>query len=171
MGLRVYAVVVTPSHCVFAYGSNMDLGDVASWFEQERLGKPRVLHLAVGRLDGHRLVWNYRSPRRGAGAANVEPALHCSVPGLLLEVDDATLSGLDRKEGHPGRYLREVQACRVWSGELREAWVYRVLPAFQEQQVVAPRRGYRDLLLGAARRHGFPAEYIAELEALQVLED
>lgn len=149
----------------------MDLGDVAAWFEQQQLGKPNVLHLAVGCLEGHRLVWNYRSPRRGAGAANVEPAVQRSVPGLLLEVDDATLSGLDRKEGHPGRYLRQLQTCRVWSGELREAWVYRVVPAYRERALVPPRAGYRDILLAAARRHGFPAEYIAELEALQVIED
>lgn len=157
-------------HWVFAYGSNMDLGDLSSWFEGRGMGKPRVLHLAVASLPEHRLVWNYRSLSRGAGAANVEPAKDSSVPGLLLQLDEGTLGGLDRKEGHPERYRREHLACRVWSGEPRDAWVYRVQPAYRQAEFVAPRREYRDLLLGAARRHGFPAEYISALERLELAE-
>ncbi len=111
----VYDRRMTPWHRVFAYGSNMDLGDVAAWFEQQQLGKPNVLHLAVGCLEGHRLVWNYRSPRRGAGAANVEPAVQRSVPGLLLEVDDATLSAWIAKRATLGATC--VSCRRAASGQ------------------------------------------------------
>lgn len=155
---------------VFAYGSNMDLGDLSAWFHSTGLGRPKVLHLAVGSLPQYRLVWNYRSPSRGAGAANVEPAALSTVPGLLLQLDEQTLLGLDRKEGHPERYRREHLTCHVWSGEPRDAWVYRVQPAHRQDSFVAPRREYRDLILGAARRHGFPADYIANLEALELAE-
>ncbi|MGE0328797.1 MAG: gamma-glutamylcyclotransferase family protein [Polyangiaceae bacterium] len=155
-------------HWVFAYGSNMDLGDLTNWFQGKGLGNPRVLHLAVGSLPEHRLVWNYRSLSRGAGAANVEIASQSSVPGLLLQLDEATLLALDQKEGHPERYRREHLTCRVWSGEPRDAWVYRVQPEFRQPAFVAPTRGYRDLLLCAARRHGFPADYVAALESLEL---
>ncbi len=148
----------------------MDLGDLSTWFQGRGFGKPGVLHLAVGSLPEHRLVWNYRSPSRGAGAANVEPDSACEVPGLLLQLDEPTLAGLDQKEGHPERYRREHLSCRVWSGEPRDAWVYRVQPAYREPHFVAPRREYRDLLLAAARRHGFPADYIGQLERLELAE-
>ena len=155
---------------VFAYGSNMDRDDLRRWFRERgrRLGVIGTTSPAT--LRGHRLVWNYRSPSRGAGAANVEPHRESVVPGLAIEVDELTLSGLDVKEGRGLRYERSLVEVCLGRGASVEAWVYSVLPEYRERSPVAPRRHYLGLMIRAAETHGFPEWYLAELRAVPVVE-
>lgn len=173
-------------HWVFAYGSNMHVGDLARWLRNNGVSSATVCQVMPAVLPGHRLVWNYYSPVRRGGAANVEPEPRGLVLGLALRVDDAGLAALDRKEGHPQRYAREEQTLvRLERGfellvqgvpaALQEelaalspsaasrAWVYRVQPAYRRAQHTPPRRAYLQLMLQAAEQHGFPAWYVGEL--------
>lgn len=142
----------------------MDLDDLAQWCGA-RGEQLTLLETRVGELPAHRLVWNYHSEARGGGAANVEAGGSRPLPGLLLQTNGKGLALLDRKEGHPRRYRREL-ASVVSQGEAIEAWVYRVLPEFIQSRVVLPTPTYVQILLRAAQRWELPEWHREELRAL-----
>ncbi len=149
---------------VFAYGSNMDLDDLRAFLAARGING-RIARAEPALLPGFRLAWNYFSRARAGGAANVEPAPDRELPGLALRVDAPALAGIDLKEGHPQRYRRGPKrvAVRLRSGDVERAWLYVVEPAFRQDKTVLPTRAYLALLIGAARRHGFPRWYLDEL--------
>jgi len=153
-------------HRIFAYGSNMNLADLSRWFDQHSEGDPVIRSVVPAVLPDYQLVWNYRSQVRRNGAANIERVRGSLLPGVVLEVDDVTRSGLDRKEGHPHRYSRGNRREVLWTldghQEIR-AWVYRVRPSFRQQKPVWPSRGYLQLLIDAARAHRLPSAHILAL--------
>lgn len=156
---------------VFAYGSNMDLGDLRA-FLQARRCPGQIERAEPASLSGYQLVWNYFSGARGGGAANVEPAPGRELPGLALRVDAAALAGIDVKEGHPKRYRRGPKRVpvRLSAGGIERAWLYIVEPGFRQDRTVTPTRAYLSLLIGAAERYGFPAWYLEELRATPTMD-
>ncbi len=152
---------------VFAYGSNMCLPDLARWLRAKGHRPPADLRPRPALLPGHRLVWNYFSPPREGGAANVEPCPGRALPGIVFDVDAELLAALDRKEGHPERYSRgdAPRTVELPAGGTLDAWVYVVTPAWARAEPVPPRRAYLDLLVAGARAHGLPGWHVAELLA------
>ena len=146
----------------------MDLKDLARWARVKGYDPPHVQTAQLARLNDFELVWNYRSKARKGGAANVRPAKGGVVWGVVLEVDVSTLEIIDTKEGHPGRYSRgeeplDVEVVR--DGRMVQAWVYQVTEAFLCDERVPPQKDYLEIILKAAREHGFPDEAIRSLEA------
>ncbi|RLB54817.1 MAG: hypothetical protein DRJ42_08010 [Deltaproteobacteria bacterium] len=158
-------------HRVFAYGSNMHLPDLRRWMEDRGHGDGNVLNAYQGLLSGWELVWNYRSPARKGGAANVHRRAGVELPGVVLEVDDGGLLALDEKEGHPGRYSRgdAPVTVRVPAGET-QAWLYVVRAEFRSAEVIPPRREYLDLVLAGARAHRLPKDHLRSLAKVPVFE-
>ncbi len=155
-------------HWVFAYGSNMDVVDLERWCSEREVPMGRVDQVEPAVLSGYALVWNYYSPARGGGAANVEPRAGSELFGLALMVCPTALRAIDAKEGHPRRYRRGPRTVPVQlrSGAEVSAWLYVVREEFRREEQVPPTQHYRDLMLRAARQHDFPEWYLAELEAL-----
>jgi gamma-glutamylcyclotransferase (GGCT)/AIG2-like uncharacterized protein YtfP len=160
------ATMTTKPHWVFAYGSNMELGDLEHWFTRSNEPWGRLLEVSRAQLPDFRLVWNFYSETRRGGAANVEPCQGHTLHGLALLVDDVVFAGIDKKEGYPHVYDRAQSLVELASGTSVEAWVYRVNPERTLSEFVAPTRHYRGLLIQGARAHGLPAFYIEELERL-----
>lgn len=152
-------------HWVFAYGSNMDLDDLGLWLTNRNLPPARIVQAQAAKLVGYRLVWNHFSATRGGGVANIEPA-DGELPGVALEIDQQTLSSLDRKEGYPRRYGRSLAETVLASGARIQAWAYRVQAEHLIDGVVHPSRHYRDILVRGATRFGLPREHITQLSAL-----
>lgn len=152
---------------VFAYGSNMATDDLMRRIVGEGGSADGLVRVERAFLPGHRLVWNYRSNTRGGGAANVEKCAGRELPGVALLVDEAVLSVIDRKEGHPSFYSRGASPIRVWlsGGEEIRAWVYVAAKRRCSATPVLPLRAYLQLLIDGARKHGLPPMHIAELEA------
>jgi len=158
----------TDSHAIFAYGSNMHMGDLARWHRERQRGLPTVHAIEVAVLGDHALCWDYHSASRGAGAANVRPAPGAQVKGLLLHVDAPTFENLDLKEGYPSVYGRAQLPLSV-AGRSHPAWVYAVTPAHRQPRFVAPRAGYRQLMLDAAAQYDFGDDYARDLLQLDVV--
>lgn len=158
-------------HRVFAYGSNMCLVDLARWLDAR--GYPALTPLAAeaATLDGWRLVWNYRSPSRDGGAANVERCPRGgALPGVLLTVCDELFAAIDHKEGHPDRYRRRVLPVRRGDGRSTDGWVYVVTDDWRQPADVPPRRAYLDVVLRGARAHRLPAAHLTTLAGLTTLD-
>ena len=98
----------------FAYGSNLDPAQIAARC-------PGARDAGFATLDGHELWFGGPSRLRGGGVLSVRPAAS-SVRGRLWDLDEAGLASLDRFEGHPHFYRRELLPL-VEGGE---AWVYRL---------------------------------------------
>lgn len=150
------------SQRVFAYGSNMHLVDLARWMRDRRLGDLGSPSVQRALLPKHRLVWNYYSPPRRGGAANIEPCEDGDLPGVVIDVDARLLAAIDRKEGHPERYSRgeRPRPVRLESDVWTEAWVYVVRPPYRKPHPVHPRREYLELMIEGARGHGLPTWHL-----------
>lgn len=156
-------------HRVFAYGSNMHLGDLRGWMERRGFGDGCIHGSRAAFLEGWELVWNYRSPSRSGGAANVQPATGAVLPGALLEVDARGLEALDYKEGHPGRYRRGEPPVpvKLEGGDVAEAWLYVVTTEYRQPHPVLPRLSYLRLMVEGAIHHGLPTWHVEALKKLE----
>ena len=150
---------------VFAFGSNLDLRDFVAWCRRERGMTPQIERRSWAWLRDYRFSWDYYSPVRRGGAANINPAAGHSVAGVVFKVDTATLAALDAKEGHPQRYLRQkvTVECMDEPREMREVWTYRVTPTYRTERPVKPTKAYIDIVLKGIAEQGLPAQWRAEV--------
>ena len=153
---------------VFAYGSNLHIRDLKHWLRHYGFSDQGILQVCPAILDNYKLVWNYYSPVRKGGAANVQPAKGHQVFGAVLELTPETLPGIDRKEGHPERYnrgLRPMPALSLDRTTTYMAWVYEVQPAFQTQTCTQPTREYFEIMLEGIHQIGLPDHWVQKVQA------
>ena len=158
---------------VFAFGSNLDPTDFNAWCKREAGLTPVMSPQFRGWLRGYRLCWDYFSPVRQGGAANIVVDNQAAVAGVVFRVNPATLRALDQKEGHPERYRRirvEVQSMteptsRSW------VWTYSVTERYRLDEPVPPTRAYLDVMLRGIETQELPDSWrdavLASVEALE----
>ena len=151
---------------VFAYGSNMHLGDLERWFRQHSRPRPVLHEVVPAVLPDWRLVWNHYARGRCGGAANVEPAPGARLPGLALLPDEATFTGIAAKESHPAVYERELARLELADGREVEAFVYVVPSERCSPEPQLPTPEYLGLLIDGAEAHGLDPAHIAWLRAV-----
>lgn len=153
-----------PPHWVFAYGSNMHLPDLVGWLKRHHPLVSLPMQFIAAELPGFELVWNYWSPVRQGGAANVQRSeKDRTLYGALLQVDSGTLEALDQKEGHPTRYSRfpAPVSCRSLDGQLDlEAWIYQVSNEYRSDTPIFPTASYLKLLTDGAEALKLPSPYL-----------
>lgn len=140
----------------FAYGSNMLTARLA-----ERV--PEVRPIGPARLDAHRLYFHLRGGD-GSGKCNVlatgDP--EDAVYGVLFELDATRLERLHAAEGPAYAFVElDVHAragrCRAAIYRGRAEWLDDALMPFD---------WYHAFVLGGAREHGLPGDYVRQLEAV-----
>jgi gamma-glutamylcyclotransferase (GGCT)/AIG2-like uncharacterized protein YtfP len=131
----------------FAYGSNLDE-------DQMRDRCPGSRRVARATLRGHELLFAGWSERWGGHVATVQQADGGEVPGLLYELTDSDLVLLDRIEGCPRAYQRELRPVVDEHGQEQLAHVYR-LPGPEKGE---PTSEYLAVIQRAYRRLGFAEE-------------
>jgi gamma-glutamylcyclotransferase len=129
----------------------------------------RPLAIRRARLDGHRLTFDLPVGPGERGVANlaVDPAASTWGVCYLLETD--ACAHLDRTEGVHLGYYRRLDVTVVADGDVR-------LAAFAYQGAVRvagrkPSARYLGLVLAGAREHGLPAEWVRQLEGLDLAID
>ena len=122
---------------------------------------PGASVLGPARLDGFRLEFNVFSSEWEGGAANLEPDQQGHVWGVLWDVPDNQLDGLDAYEGHPVFFRREEVTVQA-SAEPVQAWTFRV--AHQERSYVRPTDPYVQMLRSAIRVQNLPPEALDILD-------
>ena len=145
----------------FAYGSNMSATQMA---DRMRHGG-RCWDRVWARLDGYGLAFNKRSSYSGEGYANVVPDEAGVVEGVLYAINRAGLLALDRFEGVPTNYVREVVRVTLADGRQVDAIVY-VAVSSATADGLKPGREYLSRML--AGRDLLSAEYAATLAATEV---
>ena len=102
-----------------AYGSNLNL-------EQMKFRCPYALPLGTAELQDHRLMFRGGN---GSAVATVEPTKGESVPVLLWEITPRDEEALDRYEGWPHLYRKDVVNVLL-NGKTVEAMVYIMNPVY-----------------------------------------
>lgn len=131
----------------FAYGSNMDRARLA-----DRLGidlQQSELPFEVAILDGYDIAFN-KLKNDGTGAANIVPSAGTDVEGLLYRIEERHLSVLDKCEGVPHDYRRQLMDVRTRDGRLIQAHVYIAAPG-RVRTGLRPSREYMQHLLSAEK--------------------
>jgi len=93
----------------FAYGSNMN-------HDQMRYRCPSATFLGRAMLHDYRLVFDGFSIRWFGGVANVIPSTGSHVWGGLYEINSECVAALDKYEGHPIAYTRQLVSVTTSSG-------------------------------------------------------
>ncbi len=130
----------------FAYGSNMSHAGMAGRC-------PTAAYIGRGILDGWRFVIT------ADGYASVAPQPGASVHGVLWRLGARDLAALNAYENlDSGLYVRRMLPVTL-DGKRVSALVY-----VGREGEGAPRPGYLDLVIAAARECGLPAAYIRSLQ-------
>lgn len=149
----------------FAYGSNVD------WYQMK--GRcPSANFVGVAKLPDHRLAFTRSSVNRGCGVADAVPEAGRSVWGVVYEISALDIEMLDKSEGYrPGRKKNSYwrRECTVFlDGDEERPVTMETYLAEPESDAPLPNQDYKDLILFGARHWHLPADYIAELEAIEV---
>lgn len=99
------------------------------------------------------------------------PNLENVAYGVLYELADRDVAGLDRAEGvHTGGYVRCPINLRHPRGGTTSAMTYIADDRFVDSER-KPFDWYRDLVVAGAKEHGLPARYIEEIARIPGVAD
>ena len=141
----------------FAYGSNL-------WMDQmiertDSIGNPEN-GPRIARLANHRLVFQ-RLDAADEAFANIL----CPGDGVLGVVYRCSQTDLERLDHYEGGYERRSITVTDQHGEVLAAVAYFLIPA-QAAITGRPTAAYLERIVGGARQHGFPEEYIRNIAAI-----
>jgi len=139
----------------FAYGDRMN--------EEKMIGeKPQARLVGPGRLDGYRLAFNVVSRGWGGGAANAVPDPRGSLWGILWELDEADLEGLQPVNRGGGPAEDRILNVQVEGPD--GAVTARTFAVESSAGFVRPTDRYFDMLRATSVAHGMPDEALAALD-------
>lgn len=151
----------------FAYGSNMDKDDLDAWCIKRGYPSINFFSLSPSKLKNFKLVFNYYSPSRGSGAANIMESQTDCVYGLLLEIDDHALKIIRTKEGYPNYYKEISVEVEKFNGEvIQNVKTYKVVSNKEKKTHQPPSKSYLNLIIKNARKYDFPLFYVKRLESI-----
>ena len=137
-----------------AYGSNLDLEQMAHRCPNARIA-------GVGRVEGYQLAFKAMG---SCAYATIEPCKGRYVPVLLWHLGVADELRLDRYEGFPTHYNKEIVGVRVGKEQI-SAFVYIMN---QKAHPAAPSKEYYDILYRGYEKFDFDISGL--LDALAVFE-
>jgi gamma-glutamylcyclotransferase len=140
----------------FAYGSNL------CWERlRDRRRVPSSIPVAKARLDGWSVEISKYSQADGSGKANIVPTEGAHVWGVIYEFDADEKSHLDAEEGG---YTPAPMDIIDWLGATHSGVL--VYLANKKQTNLRAFDWYKAYVLGGARQHDLPTEYLTFLEQL-----
>lgn len=145
----------------FSYGSNMSLARL-----QNRV--PTARFVAVATLPAHRLRF-HKVSEDGSGKCDAEETGNPEdrVIGVVCDISASEKPILDQKEELGFGYdEKEVEVTTV-----QERIIALMYFAKKVDSRLKPYRWYRKHVLVGARENDLPPEYIAQIEAMEAIED
>jgi gamma-glutamylcyclotransferase (GGCT)/AIG2-like uncharacterized protein YtfP len=125
----------------FAYGSNMS--------EKRMINRGLTpLSKQIGILENYKFIINkksYKNPE--LGFANVMLSEKDNVEGIVYKVLESDIKKLDKFEGFPKHYTKELLTIRLFGGELVQAIVYIANPNWVSETVLKSTTEYKNYIL------------------------
>lgn len=144
----------------FAYGSNINLGQM-----EVRCPDAKVVEPAV--LENYELL--FRGNERAFGVATIRPKEGCQVHGLLWKLTPECERSLDLYEGYPHLYEKQQITLSTKSGQQVSAMVY-VMTREKERVPSMPTRGYFIGILEGFQQNGLPVKSLEQALNSQIRE-
>lgn len=119
--------------CYIAYGSNLDV-------DQMLRRCPDAIMVGSSTIDGYRLVFRGNSR---SGVANIEPCKGASVPVGIWSISRSDEESLDRYEGYPWLYTKQMFTLQV-RGKMVKGMAYVMTPG---HEIAAPMQQYLNTIL------------------------
>jgi hypothetical protein len=152
----------------FAYGSNMDREDLDEWCNERGIPLIKRHGESPAKLRHYKLAFNYFSMTRNGGAANTMESADHSVYGLLIEVKEDDLNAIRDKEGCPDYYQETHVDVETFDGRMiRDVTTYKVVKHLEKLEHQPPSREYLQLVIGSAKKYGFPFDHIEYLKSIE----
>jgi gamma-glutamylcyclotransferase (GGCT)/AIG2-like uncharacterized protein YtfP len=126
----------------FAYGSNMDMNRLS-----ERGISPTTRHKGV--LKGWKLKFNKKASAGDWSFANIEPSEEDVVEGLVFTINESDLKLLDKFEGSPRHYRREILIVETPT-ETAKCVAYIAQPEHVVEGLI-PTKEYMDFLINGSK--------------------
>ena len=149
----------------FAYGSNMN-------WQQMQSRCPSARFVGVALLPDHRIAFTRKSVKRGCGVADAVQERGDEVWGVLYEIGDSDVAGLDNSEGYmPGREKNSYwrRECMVLPGrDPTQALTVSTYFGDPQPHPPLPNAEYKQLIVSGARHWHLPEQYVRDLEAIEV---
>ena len=137
----------------FAYGSNMNENQMNNRCPENQF-------IGIATLQGYRLDYTRFAKTRCGGVADIVADSGGTVWGLVFKLTPQDFDLLDGFEGRGKAYDRMTVPVRFLDDRVIEAETYFVI---DKQGPFAPGEEYLALLVSAAKKHQFPAEYVSRL--------
>lgn len=145
----------------FTYGSFMDINNL-------KRHTPSAEFMCKALIPNWEVQFNYYSKNYGGGVTGIEPALNKLVRGAVCEIPTDEIEHLDTVEGVPqGTYYRHPIMVVSEQGEPMLAHVYRTT---NPRGPFKPTRRYLRYMVDGAKALGLPADYVAQLEAVETVD-
>lgn len=132
----------------FAYGSNLNK-------KQMSYRCPQAEALGKAYLDDYKLTFKYRNP--SSGVATIEPEKGECVPGGLWKITSSCLQALDRYEGYPILYDRDIFEVKLPEGKTVECFSYFMIGDLVS---VGPSESYLNSITEGYKDFGIDLDYI-----------
>ena len=125
----------------FAYGSNMS--------ERRMISRGLTpLNKQIGVLENYKFIINKKSFKNPElGFANVMLSEKDNVEGIVYKVLESDIKKLDKFEGAPKHYTKELLTIRLFDGELVQAIVYIANPNWVSETVLKSTTEYKNYIL------------------------
>lgn len=144
-----------PTLLYFAYGANLD----AKRFSKYDMN---VLPVGTAKLEDHALRFSLPCEYLDKGFASTEPEAGHAVWGVVYKFDKPSMFLLDVMEwALLNQYRRVLVNVKLSDGQVLKAFCYR---ARYPRSGLMPSTQYKSMVLESARAHGFPKEYLSEIE-------
>lgn len=126
----------------FAYGSNMDMNRLSG-----RGILPITRHKGV--LKGWKLKFNKKASKGDWSFANIEPSEEDVVEGLVFNINRSDLKLLDKFEGAPRHYRREILIVKTYLEDVK-CITYIAQPEHVVEGLL-PTKEYMEFLINGAK--------------------
>jgi len=148
----------------FAYGSNLNLEDLAKWCRKKGVPLIRFESSQRALLSGFKLVFDYYSMRRMGGVADIERSKDDAVEGVLYGTDETVMKILDCKEDASRAYERIKVQVQLSDGTvLNDVTTYIVRKGKKTGIFIPPKKEYLGIIVEGARKHGLSEKWIKTL--------
>jgi gamma-glutamylcyclotransferase (GGCT)/AIG2-like uncharacterized protein YtfP len=126
----------------FAYGSNMDMSRLSN-----RGVNPITRN--KGTLKNWKLKFNKKASAGDWSFANIEPSEGDAVEGLVFTIKESDLKLLDKFEGAPRHYRREILIVETYSEDIK-CITYIAQPEHVVEGLL-PQKDYMQFLINGAK--------------------
>lgn len=141
----------------FAYGSNMDEGQMISRC-------PKSAFQFIAKLPKYKLTFTKYSPRWFCGVADIVGDTNFEVWGLVYKITEKDLDNLDIYEGVKNNFYKRITVIVCNEKSSVNAITYTVV---NKENFIQPSKEYLELIISAAETFAFPTKYISYLKSFK----